>query len=131
MSLPAYTFQCGMKYSGKILQTLRDKKLILSIEKDIRGDIGSVIGDRYFKSDENKQILYIYAENVYGYAMSESLPYDEFNFGKIFRLEDILTTPDKSDIGFFIEVDLKYPDKTKSKNQKFPLCSREKENWFW
>ena len=93
MSLPAYTFQCGMKYSGNILQTLRDKKLILSIEKDIRGDIGSVIGDRYFKSDENKQILYIYAENVYGYAMSESLPYDEFNFGKIFRLEDILTTP--------------------------------------
>ena len=41
--------------------------------------------------------------------MSESLPYDEIKFDQNVNLEDILKTPDDSDIGYFIEVDLTYP----------------------
>ena len=37
--------------------------------------------------------------------MSQCLPFDEIKFVK-----DILNTPDDSDIGHFLEVDLKYPD---------------------
>ena len=43
--------------------------------------------------------------------MSEYLPYDEIKTDKNVKLEDKLNTPDDSDIGFFIEVDLNYPDK--------------------
>ena len=50
-SLPAYTWQCGLKYTGNILQTLQDEKLILLTENKIRGGISSVIGDRYVKSN--------------------------------------------------------------------------------
>ena len=39
--------------------------------------------------------------------MSQRLPYDEIKFHKNFKLTDILNTPDDSDIGYFIEVDLK------------------------
>ena len=34
--------------------------------------------DRYVKSDENKKILYIDANNLYGWAMSQPLPTGNF-----------------------------------------------------
>ena len=105
VSLPGYTWQCGLKYTGINLQTLQDKDMILLIENNIRGDISSIMGDRYVKSDENKKILYGDANNLYGHSMSQSLPYDEIKFDKNVKLEDILNTPDDSDNGYFVEVD--------------------------
>ena len=82
MSLPGYTWQCGLKYTGINLQALRDKDMILLLENNIRGGISSVMGDGYVKSKENKKILYDDANNLYGWAMSEPLPYDEIKFDK-------------------------------------------------
>ena len=50
VSLPGYTWRCGLKYTGKNLQTLQDKDMILLLENNIRGGISSVMGDRYVKS---------------------------------------------------------------------------------
>ena len=47
------------------LQTLQVKDVILLIEKEVRGGISSVMGDRYVKSDDNIKILYIDAINIY------------------------------------------------------------------
>ena len=77
VSLPGYTWQCGLKYSCINLQTLQDKDLILTLENNIRGGIISVMGDRYVKSNENKKILYMDATNLYGHSMIQPLPYDE------------------------------------------------------
>ena len=55
VSLPGYTRQCGLKDTGMILQTLQDKDMILLLEKNIRGCIDSVMGDRYVISNENKK----------------------------------------------------------------------------
>ena len=96
------------------------------LEKNIRGGISSVIGDRYIQSEESyKKILYIDATNLYCHSMSEPLPYDEINFDRDIKLEDILKTPDDSDTGYFIEVDLKYPDNIIGKTKTFSVCSRE------
>ena len=46
VSLPGYTWQCGLKYTGINLQTLQDKDMILLLENNIRGGISSVMGDR-------------------------------------------------------------------------------------
>ena len=51
------------------------------------------------------------------------MPFDEVEIGKNIKLRDILNTPDDSDIGFFIEVDPKYPDEIKEKTINFPFCS--------
>ena len=59
--------------------------------------------------------------------MSQSLPYDEIKFDKSVKLEDILNTPDDSDIGYFIEVDLKYPDNRKQKTKHFSFVPVNKE----
>ena len=127
-SLPDYTWLCGLKYTGINLQTLQDKDMILLLENNIRGGINSVMGDRYVISDENKKILYVDANNLYGYSMSEPLPYDEIQFDKIVKSEDILKTPDDSDIGYFIEVDLKYSDNIKEKTKHFPFDPVNKKN---
>ena len=102
--------------------------MILLIENNIRGGISSVVEDRYLKSDENKKILYIDANNLYGHSRSEPLPYDEINFDNNVDLEDILNTPDDDDIGYFFEVDLKYPDNIKEKTKHFPFAPVNKKN---
>ena len=104
-----------MKYTDIKVQTLQDKDFILLIENIIRGGISSVMGDRYVKSDENKKILYADATNLYGHSMSHLLPYDEIKFEKDICLGEILNTPHDNDIGYFLEVDLKYPDNIKEK----------------
>ena len=55
VSLPGYTWQCGLKYTGINLQTLQDEDMILLLENNIRGGISSVMGDRYIKSDKNQR----------------------------------------------------------------------------
>ena len=128
VSLPGYTWQCGLKYTGTNLQTLQDKDMILLLENNIRSGISSVMGDRYIKSEDTKKILYKDANILYGHSMSEPLPYDEIKFDNNVKLEDILKTPDDSDIGFFVEVDIKYPDSIKDKTKNFPFAPVNKKN---
>ena len=52
VSLPGYTWQCGLRYTDSKIQTLQDKDLILTLGNNIRRGICSVMGDRYVKSDE-------------------------------------------------------------------------------
>ena len=128
VSLPGFTWQCGLKYTGINLQTLQDIDMILLLENNIRGSISSVMGDRYIQSDENKKILYIDATNLYGHSMSQPLPSDEIKFNNNVELEDIFNTPDDSDIGYFIEVDLKYSHYIKEKTKNFPFAPVNKKN---
>ena len=57
VSLPGYTWQCGMKYIDIKTKTLQDKDMILLLENNIRGGISRVIGDRYVQSDEKKDFV--------------------------------------------------------------------------
>ena len=62
--------------------------------------------------------------------MSQILPYDEIEMWHghpdlyINKLEEILNTLDGCDIGYFVEVDLKYPDNVKQKAKNFPFCPK-------
>ena len=137
VSLPGYTYQCALKYTDIKLQTLQNKDLILLIENNIRGGISSVMGDRYVKSDENKKILYMDATKLYGHSMSHFLPYDEIEMWHghpdlyMNWLEEILNTPDDNEIGYFLEVDLKYPDDIKNKTFSIlPRCEKINPNKY-
>ena len=59
--------------------------------------------------------------------MSHMLPYDEIKFDRNVKLEHILNTPDDSGIGYFIEVDLNYPDNIKEKTKNFPFAPVKKK----
>ena len=101
VSLPGYTWQCGLKNTDNKLETRQMKDKIFLLESNIRRGISSQKGDRCLKSDDNKQTLYVDAIILYGWAMSHSLPYDGIKFGTCVSLEEILSTPDDSDFGFF------------------------------
>ena len=83
-SLPGYTWKAGLKLTNIKLDFIKDKELLLLLENNIRGGISSVVGPRYVVSDLNKQILYIDANNLYGWAMSQYLPTSEFE--KLYRV---------------------------------------------
>ena len=89
------------------------------------------MGPRYIESDENTKLLYIDANNLYGWAMSQYLPTGDFEKMRCDNdellideiKEDILNTPDDNEYGYFIECDLEYPAEIKEKTKNFPLCS--------
>ena len=101
--------------------------MVLLLENNIRGGISSVMGDRYIESIGDKKIMYFDAKNLYGDSMSQPLPCDEIKYDNNIKLEDILNTPDDSDMGYFIEVDLKYPNNIKEKTKNFPFCPENKK----
>ena len=131
-SLPGYTWKAGLKLTNIKLDFIKDtqsasgKELLLLLENNIRGGISSVMGNRHVQSDENKQILYIDANNFYGWAMSQCLPIGEFeklSFPEEYELEqiveDLLQKPDDNEYGYFIECDLEYPVEIKEKTKTF------------
>ena len=99
----------------------------------MRGGKSSVMEDRYVKSDEKKKITFMDATNLYGHSMIPPLPYHEIEMWLghpdlyMNKLEKISNTPDDIDIGYFVEVDLRYPDNRKEKTKKFLFCP-ENEN---
>ena len=64
--------------------------------------------------------------------MIQSLPYDEIEMWHdnpglyMNKLEENTNTPDDNDIGYFIEVDLKYQDNKKEKTKSSPFCPESK-----
>ena len=127
VSLPGYTNQCALKFTDLKLQTLQDKDLILLIEINISGCISSIMGDGSVKADDNKKLLYADATNLYVHSRSPMLPYDENKFQKVICLEERLNTADDNEIGYFLEVDLKYLDNIKEKTKNFPFCPENKK----
>ena len=105
--------------------------MILLIEINIRVGVSSVMGDRYVESDEKKKIWYVDAKKLYVWAISEQLPYDEIKFDENVELEEVLNNPDDSDIAYFIEVDLKYPDNMKDKQRIFLFVLKKSYSWKW
>ena len=87
------------------------------------------MGNRHVQSDENKQILYIDANNLYGWAMSQYLPTSEFEKLQLPEeyileqiVEDLTHCPGNNEFGYFIECDLEYPAEIKEKTKNFPFC---------
>ena len=108
------------------LDFTKDKHLLLLLENTIRGGISNVMGDRFVESNENKQILYIDANNLYGWAMSQYLPtgtFEKLYFPQQYELEQIVEDfrfiPDNNTYGFFIDCDLEYPAEIKEKSKTF------------
>ena len=106
------------------------------LENGIRGGI-SVILKKYARAnnkymgdtfDPNKTsvfLWYVDATNLYGHAMSQYLPIDNFQWvngtqDELMRL--LLYTPDHGDIGYIACVDLKYPIELHDETNCFPLA---------
>ena len=67
-------------------------------------------------------ISYLDMNNLYGWAMSEYLPYEGFKWLKNVDKFDVMSINEKSPIGYFLEVDLEYPDELHELHNDYPLA---------
>ena len=65
-------------------------------------------------------IAYLDMNNFYGCAMSEYLPYGGFKWLKNVDEFDVMSISEKSPIGYFLEIDLKYPDELHELQNDYP-----------
>ena len=81
----------------------------LFTEKGIRGGISYIL-KRHGKVDgDNKFIMYWAANNLYGWAMNQPLPYCDFNFLTKNEISEFcLKLFENSPIGYILEEDLEY-----------------------
>ena len=117
-----------LKMTDVKLEKIWDIDKYLFIEKGWRGGI-SYIAKRYAKAnnkymnDYNPEepstfITYLDKNNLYGWAMSEYLPYGEFKWLKNVDGFDVNSVNEKSDTGYFLEVD---PDELHELHNDYPL----------
>ena len=59
--------------------------------------------------------------NLYGWAMSEHLPYQGFKRLKNVDEFDVMSISEKSPIEYFLEIDLEYSDKLHELHNDYPL----------
>ena len=113
------------KKTGVELELLTDYDMLLMIEEGIIGGICHAVHryakennkymKNYDKSKESSYIQYLDANNLYGAAMSEKLPINEFRWvNDISKIDKkFVKSYDKknSDKGYILEVDVDYPSK--------------------
>ena len=79
--------------------------------------------------DPNKPstfITYLDKNNLYGWAMSEYLPYGEFEWLKNVDELDVMSIDKKRDVGYILEVDLKYPNELHELHNDYPLAPEKR-----
>ena len=114
------------------LEKISDIDKYLFIEKGSRRGI-SYIAKRYAKANNKYMndydpkkpstfITYLDMNNLYGWAMSEYLPYGEFEWLENIDEFDINSISEKSDTGYFFEVDLEYSDEVHELHSDYPLA---------
>ena len=86
------------------------------------------MGDSFAESGEKRQIVHIDANNLYGWSMGQYLPNEDTKFMKIVELEDISNTPNESNVGFFVEVDLNFSDNIKKNKKLYSFSNEQKAN---
>ena len=125
-----------LKMTKVNLELITDIDMYLMVEKDIRGGV-SYIANRYSKPnnkyledyDENKEssyLIYLDANNLYGWSMSQPLPIVEFKWLPKDKWDEVSTV--KKGIGYFIECDLAYPENLHDYHNDYPL-SPEKSSY--
>ena len=104
------------------LELLTDIDMLFIVEEEIRCGICQAIHryakannkfmNNYDRSIMSSYLMYLDANNLYGRAMSQNLPINSFKWvEKLSKFNDrfIKNYNENSDIGYFFEVDVKYP----------------------
>ena len=115
-------WQADFKKIEVKLELLTDIDMLLMVQKGIRGGICNTIhqyakaNNKYMKDyDKNKESSYLrYWDviNLYGWAMSEKLPINKFDWiekASQFNEDFVKDYNEETDEGYFLEVDVQYP----------------------
>ena len=116
--------------------------MLLMVENGTRGGICQAI-HRYAKANNkytknydkdiiSSFLMYLEANNLYGWAMSQKLPLNGFKWiekSRLSRFNDkfINTYNENSDKGYFLEVDIDYPKELFNLHKDLPFLPERKK----
>ena len=123
---PGLAWDAMLKYTETELELISDPDMYLMIEKGIRGGVSSIM-KRYSKANHKylddynpnipkQHIMYLDANNLYGWAMSKPQPHKNFKWMKEEELKNWESKP------CILEVDLEYPKELHDKHNEYPLA---------
>ena len=130
-SAPGLSWDALLRMTKINLDLISDLDQQLFIEKGMRGGISNithrhaVANNKYMKcynpEDESSYLMYLDANNLYGWAMSQSLPTKDFKWinSEDFILENYKNNTKK---GAILEVDLEYPEELHDLHNDYPLA---------
>ena len=132
---PGLSWDAMLKMTNIKLELMIDIDMFQFIEKGMRGSI-SYIANRYGKGNNKymksydktkptKYIMYLDANNLYGWAMSQYLPTGGFRWmteKQISKL-DLAKVNENSKKGLILEVDLEYPKALHNLHNDYPLAA--------
>ena len=123
---PGLFYDACLKKTKINLELLTDPTMHLMIENGIRGGVSmishrhSVANNKYMKNydptKKSKYIMYLDANNLYGYAMAQPLPTDGFRWMDFNELKNWRNMPS------ILEVDLEYPIELHDLHNEYPLA---------
>ncbi|XP_063370457.1 uncharacterized protein LOC134658744 [Cydia amplana] len=127
---PGLSWDAMFKMTGIQLELFTDFDKIAFVKKGLRGGI-SQCSNRYAKSNNyymsefdpnepSSYLIYLDANNLYGWAMSQRLPVGEFEW--VDPTTDFKLSND-ADYGYILEVDLEYPDSLHDSHSDLPFCA--------
>ena len=135
---PGLAWDAMLKITEIKLELLSDPDMVLMVEKGVRGGVATVshrygeannpyMGDQYDETKPNKYLVYTDANNLYGWAMSQALPTDGFEWMSEEELTDWKKVCKYEGIGCILEVDLEYPDELHDLHNEYPLAPENTE----
>ena len=137
LSLPGFAWQACLKKTNIKLELLTDYDMLLMVEEGIRGRICHSIHrhakannkymENYDKNEESSYIQYLDANNLYGWAMSQKLPVNNFKWVEDtsrINEEFIKNYNENNKKGYILEVDVKYPKKLHGLHSDLPILPK-------
>ena len=133
-TVPGLSWDAMRKITGIKLDLFEEGQIdmLLMIEKGIRGGISNVF-KRYAKAnnkfmknfdpaEKSSFIVYLDANNLYGWAMSKPLPVGGFEWMNESELQNWERFVEEEGVGCILEVDLEYPVELHDFHNDFPLA---------
>ena len=140
LSAPGLAWQACLKNTKVELELLTDIDMLLMVEKGTRGGICQAIyryakaNNKYMKNYDkdiiSSYLMYLDANNLYGWAMSQKLPVNGFKWVKnLSKFNEIFIRnyDENSDKGYFLEVDVDYPKKLFDLHKDLPFLPERKK----
>jgi hypothetical protein len=131
-TVPGYTWDAMLKYTRVKFELLTDIDMVMFIERGIRGGLSQCSGryaqanNKYMQSyDPSKSssfLMYYDVNNLYGWAMSQPLPYGEFRWVEDVENFDVRAIAPDSSMGYILEVDLEYSQSLHDTHANLPFC---------
>ena len=132
---PGLSWDAMLKMTDIKLELMNDIDMFQIIEKGMRGGI-SYIANRYGKANNkymkkydekapSKYIMYLDANNLYGWAMSQYLPTGGFRWMSEKQINnlDLAKYKENSKKGLILEVDLEYSKELHNLHNDYPLAA--------